>query len=102
MAVSGALVFHKHILLFLKITNLENENSTLMAYKSEKERLERETADLQDQIKKLKLKLTESEAKASIINNVESTNNNTEANSELVQTLKDENESTLREVETDL
>ena len=85
-------------LYFSQITNLENENSTLLIYKSEKERLEGETSELNDKIKKLQSNLAKNETKSNVINNLESTNNNTDANSELVQQIKEDSETAQAQV----
>ncbi|XP_053375815.1 CAP-Gly domain-containing linker protein 1-like isoform X3 [Mercenaria mercenaria] len=75
----------------LQISNLENENSMLIGYKSSKEKLEQETSELRGKINKLQSQLTESQSNANIINNIDTTSVNTGGSSALIEQLKEEN-----------
>ena len=75
----------------------------LIGYKASNEKLERETADLHDQINKLQSKLLESQSNAklesqsiaNVNNNIESTPNGTNI---IVDKLKEENEAAQHQV----
>lgn len=58
-----------------QISNLKNENSTLLAIKSSNEKLERETFDLKSRISQLQKELLESQSSNSVNSNPVTTAN---------------------------
>lgn len=71
---------------------MENESSSLIGYKSANEKLEKDTADLQEKINKLQSKLSESKTNANVINNRDGPDN------DLISQLREENEAAQHQV----